>query len=165
MIRPLQYILCVHGLVRIEAAGHSQIYKEISTKIGWEIVTLVGLHPVTFSIWEVEQSVGHQKDSPLLRYPAAKQDMRQTQATKEAVWFKLLLQKLNTTGPVENTGKPSTNPRYALSSFILKMKAPLHFRKTSKHMLEASILIFNSTTCWDAGPWRRQDRSAWTISA
>ncbi len=91
--------------------------------------------------------------------------MRQTQATKEAVWFKLLLQKLNTTGPVENTGKPSTNPRYALSSFILKMKAPLHFRKTSKHMLEASILIFNSTTCWDAGPWRRQDRSAWTISA
>ena len=36
--------------------------------------------------------------------------MGQTQATKEAVWLELLLQELNTPSPVENNGKPSTDP-------------------------------------------------------
>lgn len=43
--------------------------------------------------------------------------MRQTQATKEAVWLKLLLPKLNTPCLIDVTGDPSTYP--AIYSVII----------------------------------------------
>ena len=36
--------------------------------------------------------------------------MGQTQAIKEAIWLKLLIEELKTPNPVEDTGNPSTHP-------------------------------------------------------
>lgn len=52
----------------------------------------------------------------------------QTQATKEAVWLKLLLQE------TQHPKSPPLPPPIILLSFILTIRAPLHLRKTLKHI-------------------------------
>lgn len=79
---------------------------------------LVNPHLVTFLMWGVEQSVGHQSDSLLLPYLAVKQYIGQTQATKKAVWLKLLLQELNTHSSIDDW-RPVYTPRNILRHYSL----------------------------------------------